>query len=75
MVQRSPALEERPKKAVLTALINYFISKGHMGKQMDKLPFVCKVCFISHQHNNDIASPLRSHIVYPFCGLLEGVNI
>lgn len=48
---------------------------GQEGTRTDQLPFVCKVCFISHQHDNDVTSPLCSHVVYPFCGLLEGVNI
>lgn len=45
------------------------------GGGRNRLPFVCKICLVPHQHDDDITSPLRSHIVNPFCGLLEGVDI
>lgn len=55
--------------------LHQYAFEGRTGRWTDKVPFVCKVCFISHQHDNDVASPLCSHIVYPFCSLLEGVNV
>ncbi len=39
------------------------------------IPFICKVGFVSHQHDYDITSPFRSDIIDPFGGLLERVNI
>lgn len=65
------------------ATINDFISFAlnreltytEAGGGRNRLPFVCKVCLVSHQHDNDITSSLRSHIINPFCSLLEGVYI
>lgn len=55
--------------------LHQYALTGLEGTRTDELPFVCKVCFISHQHDNDVTSPLCSHVVDPFRGLLEGVNI
>lgn len=83
---RSKSASERPEEVRIdrpAATINDFISMllkegAHLQRQEEgknRLPFVGKVRLISHQHDNDITSPLRSHIVNPFCGLLEGVDI
>lgn len=45
------------------------------GRGRNRSPFVCEVRLVSHQHDDDITSPLCSHVVNPFCGLLEGVDV
>lgn len=45
------------------------------GGGKNRSPFVREVCLISHQHDDDITSPLCSHIIDPFRSLLEGVHI
>lgn len=39
------------------------------------VPFIRQVCFVANQHDNDITSSLRSDIIYPLWGLLEGVKV
>lgn len=45
------------------------------GGGKNRSPFVGEVRLISHQHDDDITSPLCSHIIDPFCSLLEGVHV
>ena len=37
------------------------------------IPFVCQVCLVANQHNNDIITTLLSDVLHPFIHLLESV--
>lgn len=50
-------------------------NKTKTAEQIDNQPFVCKVCLVSHQHDDDITSPLCSDIINPLCSLLERVDV
>lgn len=38
-------------------------------------PLICQVCFVAYEHDDDITSPLCSHVLDPFGRLLEGIHI
>ena len=35
------------------------------------LPLIGEVGLVAHQHDDDVAAPLRPHVVYPLAGLVE----
>lgn len=60
----------------MTSLVcSYKKEPTDTGAGKNRSPFVCEVRLISHQHDDDITSPLCSHIIDPFCSLLEGVYV
>lgn len=50
-------------------------TKNEQKRESDRVPFICQVCFIANEHDDDVTSSLCSHVVNPFWRLLEWINI
>lgn len=50
-------------------------TEGGPACQRRHLPLVSQVRLVAHQHDDDIAAPLRPDIINPLRGLLEGVEV